>query len=279
MKTEKPKKSKKVGNGLGENKPIASDRSETPENDPLVVGIGASAGGVRALKEFFENVSPKSNIAYRDVFSLLESDIGRPISDLQSRLEYTDVLSDAEIVLDNLQMIESDVRTADGRTYLMQITPYRTAEDRIDGVVLAFFDITKRVQAEANLRAAHEQVSNILESITDAFYAVDREWRFTYVNRRAEEFWSKSRAELLGKDIREIFPGAEEEELYKGLKSAAASGRVQKFESFSPKLKRWIDVSVYPAADGLSVYFRDVSERKRREENLAFLADINNDLA
>src|SRR3712207_2211773 len=53
-------------------------------------------------------------------------------------------------------------------------------------------------------REARRELSGILESISDAFFAVDREWRFTYVNRRAEELWSRSREDLLGKDLWEI---------------------------------------------------------------------------
>ena len=215
----------------------------------------------------------------RDVFNLLESDIGRPLSDLHSRLDYNELAADAEAVLQSLQMVERDVRTTDGRIFLMQITPYRTAEDRINGVVLALFDITKRVHAEEEVRKAHAQVTEILESISDAFFALDSEWKFTYVNRRAEEFWGKNRGELLGKDIWKEIPGTAGDGSFEELRNAAESGKVQKFEVYSSALRRWIDVSVYPAANGVSVYFHDVSERKRREDNLAFLAEINADLA
>jgi two-component system CheB/CheR fusion protein len=215
----------------------------------------------------------------RQIFNLLESDLGRPLSDLHSRLEYKELHADAESVFETLQMVERDIQSSDGKTYLMQMTPYRTAEDRINGVVLALFDITKRVAAEHALRTSHAEVSKILESISDAFCAVDPEGEFTYVNRRAEQFWGRNRAELVGRSIWKVIPEAEEAELYSKLQNAARGVGEQKFEAFSNKLERWVDVSVYPASGGMSIYFRDITERKRREENLAFLAEINSDLA
>src|SRR5215203_4607002 len=73
-------------------------------------------------------------------------------------------------------------------------------------------DITSRKEAEERERllthdhAAREWATDTLESISDAFYAVDGEWRFTYVNGKAEELWGRSREELLGKNIWEEFP-------------------------------------------------------------------------
>src|SRR4051812_49006214 len=97
-------------------------------------------------------------------------------------------------------------------------------------------DITERKEAEERERlldqerAAREQVSSILESISDAFYAVDREWHFTYVNRKAEELWGRSREQLLGKNLWEEFPQEVDSEAYREIRRAAEEGVATTFE-------------------------------------------------
>ena len=84
----------------------------------------------------------------RELFNLIPTDYGRPLSDITHRLEYPDLMKDAETVLDKLNTIEREVRTTDGRIFTMRVLPYRTAEDRIDGVVVTFFNVTERKRAE-----------------------------------------------------------------------------------------------------------------------------------
>ncbi|MEP7213655.1 MAG: PAS domain-containing protein [Acidobacteriota bacterium] len=214
-----------------------------------------------------------------DVFSLAESDIGRPLADIQSRLEYSDLRADADQVLETSQMVERDVRSTNGTAYLMQMTPYRTADERVAGVVIAFVDITSRVRAEAELRAAYSEVSEMVENMSNSSFAVDRNGNFTYANRRAEQFLGISRGEVLGKNIWRVLADTGESEFVEKLRRASGVQAEQTFEAFSPKLNLWMEVRVHPASSGASVYIRDITERKRREENLAFLAEINRDLA
>ena len=208
------------------------------------------------------------------IFRLVQSDVGRPLSDLNSQLDYKDLQKDAEHVLESLQAIEREVRSSDGRTFLMQITPYRTAEDRINGVVLALFDISGRVAAENELRAANAQMTGMLESISDGFYAVDRDWNFTYVNRQAEKMLGKTRSELIGKNIWAEFPRAEGSEIAQRLHDAAESGKPVRLTTLSPTMNRWIDVAAHPSPQGLSVYFRDMSEHKKNIELTRYHASL-----
>ena len=71
--------------------------------------------------------------------------------------------------------------------------------DSVQLILLAIGDITERRHAQAELETAHQHTSDILESITDAFYAVDREWRLTFVNRRAEELWEPAARRSAGR--------------------------------------------------------------------------------
>jgi PAS domain S-box-containing protein len=142
------------------------------------------------------------------------------------------------------------------------------APERAVGVVL---DITERKRAEEAAAAAHRRTTEILESISDAFYAVDDQWRFTYVNTQTERFWGRCREELLGKVYWEEFPQAVGSEPYHAHLTALAERRMIRLETVSPIIGRWIEVSIFPSESGLSVYFRDISERKTAEHHLRLM--------
>ena len=109
------------------------------------------------------------------------------------------------------------------------------------------------------------RIRAVLESITDAFYAIDRDWRFTYVNRQAEVLLGRSRDELLGKNIWEEYTPAIETEFYGAYHHSMSENVRVTFEPFYPPHDRWYEVNVYPSPEGLSVYFRDITDRKRAE--------------
>jgi PAS domain S-box-containing protein len=122
---------------------------------------------------------------------------------------------------------------------------------------------------EERLRVEHERTVRILESIGDAFYALDAEFRFTYVNSKAEQLWDKKRAELLGRNIWELFPHAIGSAPYEQHLKVMRELKPVQFETRSPVLGIWVEVSLYPDTDGgVACYFRDITERKRTEEAL-----------
>ncbi|HET9394927.1 MAG TPA: PAS domain-containing protein, partial [Nitrospiraceae bacterium] len=94
----------------------------------------------------------------QEIFNVIPADIGRGLSDITSKLDDEhSIIKDAEKVLEMLLPVERTVRTRDGLSFLMQIFPYRTIDDRIDGVVLSFMDITERDRAEHAMRESEEQ--------------------------------------------------------------------------------------------------------------------------
>jgi PAS domain S-box-containing protein len=99
----------------------------------------------------------------RDIFNLIPADLGRQLSDITSRLGDDRIIEDAESVLESLRAVEREVLTKDGRAFLMQIAPYRTIEDRINGVVITFMDITERQLAEEATRRSEEQFRRAIE--------------------------------------------------------------------------------------------------------------------
>jgi PAS domain S-box-containing protein len=114
-------------------------------------------------------------------------------------------------------------------------------------------------------QASRQQITNILESISDAFFALDNEWRFTYINQHAQLLLQKTHSELLGKNIWDEFPEAVGSVFYQEYLKARAQQVSVVFEEFYPPLNTWFAVHAYPAKDGLSVYFQNITDRKRLE--------------
>lgn len=128
-----------------------------------------------------------------------------------------------------------------------------------------------RERAESESREAKQRVTNILESITDGFLALDRDWSFTYLNRRGEEILRalrKTSEPLLGKSFWEEFPATVGTELEGNFKRALRDQVTVDFQTYFEPVDQWFEIRVYPAAGGLSVYFRDVSERKKHQDTI-----------
>lgn len=125
------------------------------------------------------------------------------------------------------------------------------------------------------LRESHQRIGTILESITDLFYSLDREWRFTDINRQTEIKFKKSRHELIGRVIWEVFPRAVESELYPQYHKALNEMRPVHFELASKIFPGvWFEAHAYPSEAGLSVYLRDITERMRADEEIRFQAHL-----
>ena len=111
----------------------------------------------------------------------------------------------------------------------------------------------------------------MLESITDAFYSVDQEWRITYVNARAVQHISElvgselSREALLGEKLWNVLPAQASAALEDQFRSAVGSSRAVVFEYRRPDSARWFDVHAYPSERGLSIYFQEITDRKTVE--------------
>ncbi|HEY9296168.1 MAG TPA: PAS domain S-box protein, partial [Phormidium sp.] len=128
-----------------------------------------------------------------------------------------------------------------------------------------------RVEAES----AKENISKILESITDGFLAFDRQWRFVYANHEGTRSLGKSAQELLGKNLWEEFPELAETSFGHLYHQAIAEGVPLELEDYYPPFKAWFSVRAFPSDAGLSLYFRNISDRKQIE---AEIADLNRKL-
>ena len=122
--------------------------------------------------------------------------------------------------------------------------------------------------AHAQSEAARTRINNLLESITDGFFALDKKWRFTYINGQAERLLQKTQYEFLGKNIWEVFPEIIGTTFDREYHRAILEQVSVEFEEFYPPQKCWLQVHAYPAKDGLSVYFQDITERRKTAEAL-----------
>ncbi|WP_053086464.1 sensor histidine kinase [Microvirga massiliensis] len=156
-----------------------------------------------------------------------------------------------------------------------ELTPLKGEAREIIGYVKVLRDRTEQRQAENALAASRARTFEILESISDAFYALDHQWRFLYFNRKAEEWTGLRKEDVIGKLYPEVFPQALGSEPYGALQKVMHERRSARIETVSPVLHRWMEMSIFPGADGgLSVFFRDISERKRAEAAEQWLAAI-----
>src|SRR5581483_4520758 len=122
--------------------------------------------------------------------------------------------------------------------------------------------------ARAEAEAARARIENILESITDAFFALDRTMHFTYVNGEAERLLGREKDRLLDRKIWDEFPDAIGSSFQANFQQAVETQSAREFESFYPPRRRWLEVRAYPSPRGLSVYLSDITDRKRSEEAL-----------
>jgi two-component system CheB/CheR fusion protein len=132
--------------------------------------------------------------------------MGRPISDITSKIMYENLYKDAKDVLDKLNTKEVEIQMIDGQWYNMRILPYRTVENVIDGAVITFVDITKKKQAEEETIRASGFAKTVLNSIHDAISIVDvKDYEIIDCNEALLKELGMKRENVIGKTCHEIF--------------------------------------------------------------------------
>jgi two-component system cell cycle sensor histidine kinase/response regulator CckA len=127
-------------------------------------------------------------------------------------------------------------------------------------------DLAERTQARAALQESARTTKNILENTTDGFFAVDHEWKFTYLNPEAELLLGRKRDQLIGKELWQEFPELKGSAFEENYRRVLVEQVAVEFEASDVAGKIWFEMRAYPSGVGVSVFFRDVSERKRTED-------------
>jgi PAS domain S-box-containing protein len=131
--------------------------------------------------------------------------------------------------------------------------------------------ITKKLSEEAvklESQLSQARIANLLENVTDAFVALDRDWRYTHVNRRAGQLFGREPEDLIGKNIWEEFPEGVGQTFYYAYYQAVAEQRMIQIEEYYPPWDRWFENRIYPSEEGISIFFQEITQRKRAEEAL-----------
>jgi PAS domain S-box-containing protein len=144
--------------------------------------------------------------------------------------------------------------------------------DRVKGetkrIFGSFQDIDLQKRTELAVQEGLKEKEDILESIGDAFFAVDNEWTVTYWNKEAEKILFKKKKEILFKNLWEEYKEAIPLKFYEEYHKAMKTQKTVEFEEYFPPLGKWFEVSAYPSAKGLSVYFKDITLRKTADEKI-----------
>lgn len=169
--------------------------------------------------------------------------------------------------------IEFEFTTPVGvRFYQARLVPELDSQGTPISVIVISRDMTDTRQAQQQhtqfiaAQEAERRVTTILESITDAFVAFDRNWHYTYVNQAAAKILHKTPEELIGKHVwQQVFPDLVGGVAYQALHRAVAQQVPVSWEEFGEPVGIWLEANGYPSAEGVALYFRDVTERKQSE--------------
>ncbi|MEZ5343990.1 MAG: PAS domain-containing protein [Pyrinomonadaceae bacterium] len=208
----------------------------------------------------------------------LEEAVGKDFSDLN----YPEELA-ARLQFQIQQVFQTKQRVTDETMYISPkgikgyyeyiFNPYFGPDNEVLLVAGTTRDITERKLAEEEIKRLSDRNYDILESITDGFFAVDENWKFTYVNPQAGVILDQETGKLIGKSLWDMFPEAPDSEFEMAFRRVANEKIDLTFTSYYPDHKRWYEVKAYPAPQGITVYIRNATERILTEKILRVSQD------
>ena len=133
------------------------------------------------------------------------------------------------------------------------------------GVSVIFHDVSEQRMAEEKARSSEEKYRMLVERITDAFIALDSDWRYTYLNPQACELIHKKQEEVLGRVVWDVFPDAVGSSTYRAMTEALARQQYRTNLDYYEPLDLWQENHIYPSPDGVTMFIRNISERKKLE--------------
>jgi two-component system CheB/CheR fusion protein len=210
----------------------------------------------------------------RMLFNLIPNDIGRPLTDITNKIFDPNIIADAETVLEKLQTIEKEIKAADNKVFLLRILPYRTEDDRINGVVITFFNITAHKRSEASLRESEERFRVIVSQTAAGIVQTNLHAKFTLANKKFCDIAGYSESELLQKTMKDIVHPDDykvSSDFFERLREQGIAFDLEKRLVRKDKVIRWVNVSVSAirnqagAPVSAVAVFQDITERKALE--------------
>ncbi len=217
-----------------------------------------------------------------EVFHVRDSDVGRPITEIVTLLDYPELERDVKTVLRKLTAVERQVTLHDTRSsYILQIRPYRTVDNVIDGVVLTFVDITARQAADEAVRNSEAKFRMLFDYIDEGFCTLERisvpaggQSDYVYLSANPGFEQQSGIKNPVGKTIREIAPG-ESEAWFEIYDKVWETGEPVRFERELETQGRALEAYAFRFENGagpkLGVIFLDISDRKRHDEQQELL--------
>ncbi|PEK16034.1 ATPase [Bacillus toyonensis] len=170
----------------------------------------------------------------------------------------------------------------EGKFYNYDNSQIQLAKSIVDATAPTFSNLLYMDQLESmveertrELAAANEKVTSVIESITDGFFTLNNKWEFTYVNKHQYFPQRKTAKDVLGKNIREVFPSSVDTVMYKEFHRAMSERTTVHFEFLSISDEYWYEVSAYPYDDGICCIFKNITEKKQYEQELKRLSNID----
>jgi two-component system, chemotaxis family, CheB/CheR fusion protein len=206
------------------------------------------------------------------LFNLIGTDLGRPLSDLATRLDYPELGDDAARVLERLVPIEREVGLPGGKWFLSRLLPYRTMDDRIAGIVVSFIDITERKQAEE----VRLWLSAVVASSTDAIISFSMDQTILSWNAGAERIFGYAANDAIGQPMSMLLPGGtdEQERILRQLRQDKALANLETVWRCQDGSDIHVALSVSPIKDthglviGATAIARDITQRRKSAEAL-----------
>ena len=249
-----------------------SQRIRAEQAERLMVSIVESSQDSIIVTDLNDTITLWNRGAERLYGYSAEEALGQP----HSMLSATDTRLEVAAALERFRRgetlghFEARRRTRDGRDLLVSVmlSPVLSPEGGLVAVSRVARDITEEKRAQNELARAHQRLNSVLGSIGDAFVAVDPEWRVTYANAEAARFRRKRAEEFLGRTVWEEWTDIAGTEIERQLRLAMNAHAAVHFETFYAPRNVWIDMHAYPFEGGLSVFYRDITVRKRTQEQL-----------
>jgi PAS domain S-box-containing protein len=141
----------------------------------------------------------------------------------------------------------------------------RLHDPNVKAIVINMHDITEQKKSEDSIKENEEKYRLLIERISDGFIALDKDFRYTFVNKKIGEMTGKDPEWLIGKNVWEVFPEAVGSETFNAFTKAFEEQQYISNIDYYEQLNLWQENHIYPSPNGLSIFIRDISERKRAE--------------
>lgn len=204
-----------------------------------------------------------------EVFVIMNNKTGKPIkSPVNKVLKNGDIVS----LANNATLITKEGQR---RRIADSAAPIKDENDEILGVILVFSDVTKEYETRQALEESEERYRTLFNTMLEGCQVINFNWEYVYINEALEDQINKSRDELIGKKMTEIYPGIEKTSMYTVLQDCMENRITREIENkfkFPDGTVKWFQLRVHPVKEGIFILSNDITERKQREKRVEFMS-------